>query len=542
MKKKTLRLAALTVLPLLVVACSTDDSVTDQIVESNQPMPVAFNTYLGRAASTSTRSSITDVTSIGNDGVGVFAMYTKDSVYAERITDHGVQTGSTYTEYETLKKQFLDEATITNNFRSNFMNNVKVWNNNGTWTYNDTRYWPTNYNECVSFIAYGPYDENAKLYTQKETTVGEGNNATTTTTYQEGGGNAIYYKYGPEKAEGDHTHKMKIQGTEYTYNEYKVASTKDLVWNWKNTRNLQLYWADMVNTEYLYSTDYNISGYTGNPEAAINSDWHPSDNEHTFSIDQLNDYFCVHLNMAHATSRIAFVVSCPALQTSDNYSEIPEDQDTIWSGAQITIDTVMILGDLGTEGYLNIANNTGTYPTDDNGKSLIPATQWDIKTTDQGYFPFYKYVNGEYDGSSSDKYLWKPSTTECNLIKGVKDKDGKITVNTIGNSAQDYLFVTPDAQRQNYFIYIAWTVKYRNGTSDEVLKKGIHYNTHGLTNAMALEAGKAYVFNMQIGRSDGGSTSFPYTHFNAIHFSVDVEDWDNEQSVPVYGGLQGASL
>lgn len=509
----------------LLCACSTDDTASDEQILSSQQqqqLEINFSPYLGRSANVSTRGSITDATSLGKDGVGIYAMYTKDSLYREYM--------------DTYSYPGIDEkikGNITSSFRSNFMSNVKVYNENNTWTYNPTRYWPMTSTEFLSFLAYGPYDANTKLYTKKLVTEeekdGDGNVITPATyEYNEGGGNAIYYKY--DISQG----------------------VKDIVWNWNRTCNLQLYQRDMFGSDGFNPVNTNWRGTTKDDGSLImtNSGWDPQDGEHNYKADDIHNYWKVNLKMAHATARVAFVVSCPSLSTSDNYETIPDGQDSIWSGAQITVDTVRILGDFGTSGYLNIANNMDMYSYTTQWEN-VTIKSWNyeeynenIKNKKPGFkdddgFLFCKFSNGTFDTQATGN-LWQPDGTDGNLIKGVKEtKDGKttISVNTIGNSANDYLFLIPDVPEQNYICYVAWTVHYRNGTTDEVSKKGIHYAAFALSNAMNIEAGKAYVFNIKIGRSDGGSTAPPLSHFNALHFGVTVENWDNETSVPVFGNF-----
>lgn len=496
------------VLSAFLCACTTEDTGGGNNVDTQQPMALAFDNYLGRASTGTTRSSITDNTSLGAAGIGIYARYTKDSMYmvnktAENYFSVGDIGSDDYNKHL--------NTPVTDIFQANFMNNIKLYSDNGTWTYRPTHYWPSTGSEFLTFIAYGPYDNNTKLYTKTKT--GEGTAADST--YAEGGKNPIYYKY-------------DINDTS--------KGMYDLVWNYNNTWNLQMYLPTGMDRSAWSISNYYGTNNTGDGDR-ISGRWNPNDTEHTYKYEweQTNNYRCVRLKMAHACARLAFVVSCPALSTTDNYIDIPEGKDSVWSGAQITVDTVWVMGKIPQSGYLNLANNT-TISNDPN------TTSWEnLDTSYEGsmVFPFYKFSEGEFDENSSSNLMWKPNNTESNLIKGVKTKgsDGKntITVNTIGNSDNEYLYIIPPGQKQFYYCYVAWTVNYRDGTTGNVAKEGLHYSALGITERINFEAGKSYVLNLKIGQSDGGSKVEPLSNFNALHFTVNTDDWGNESPVRVYG-------
>lgn len=531
------------VLSAFLCACTTEDTGGGE-TENQQQLEVGFSPYISRSTAQTTRTTVMDNSTLGQAGVGVFAMYSKDSMFYSK------ETSLTINGFESGNKTFPTKTS----FVPNFMKNIKVWNknNDGAWTYNQTRYWPMNYNEFISFLAYGPYDASVQLYTKKVTTTGEGEGATKDSTYTTGGGSPVFYKY-------------------------DVSNMKDLVWNTNNTWNMGLVYQGFIDGKLNTSNNYQY-GPTQNGERGDDY-WKPSNTtlynySNTDQAGNVHKYYEVKLNMAHATSRLAYVITCPALENDDNYGEIPEGSTSVESGAQITVDTLVLLGDAKSgrdnnpkgifikSGYLNLAGNTAT--TQDNKQNeWAGTTKWEGLSSEKVSFSFYNFNSGTMaNPTSENKLMWRPGTEQSNVIKGTKDNNGKINVNYIGNASDSYLYIIPQDLRilknpgytqeelQNYYrfmrneytfpdrplyCYIAYTVKYKDGTSGKVAEDGIHYNGYGFFNCN-FEPGQAYVLYIQIGRSDGGSTSNPRSELNAIHFGVKLADWPEEDYTIMYGG------
>lgn len=123
-KKFVMGIAAMAALTL--VSCSSDDldSFSDN---SSKSEAISFDGYLGRSAVAvnGSRGSVETVTTLENNGFGVFSKYTG--------------TGS-----------FSDFA------------NQQVTYKYSKWTYTPIKYWPTTAGQ-IDFYAYAPYDKNTTL-------------------------------------------------------------------------------------------------------------------------------------------------------------------------------------------------------------------------------------------------------------------------------------------------------------------------------------------------------------------------------------------
>lgn len=446
----------------LFAACSSEDVTSVVQDQQDQQAPaISFYNYLGRAA---TRGTITDGTSISTDGVGVFAMYTKDGKYGE---DNYV------------------------NFDPNFMYNVKVHGPEGTnarWTYSPLRYWPTSAKDYVSFLAYGPWRETApKLCDASGSTPAET-------------GNLTWIK-----------HEVSTD----------VAKQVDFIRGRIGTTNMQIQ-RNATTGVSTYKSD-NSSAFTGNSSTT----W----------------YKDVNLKMIHACSRIAVVISAPALLDEKNYVYTAGEKGTVKSNTVITVNKVMLLGDNTSatgetptgafypSAYLNLAGNikgsAGKYTTD----------FWSNKATNGKLaFTLDKFANGTYDAktktyTAAGYNIWKPTTTETNVIQGTMTNGtpSSIKVNDIGTKNDNYLFVIP----QNFttsdnplYCYIEYTVSYKEGTTGDVASKGVVCSAYGKIE-QDMTAGSAYVIHINIG-SDGGATSL-----NAIQFHVSVDAWADEAGTDV---------
>ena len=150
---------------LLVTGCSKSEVVTTyeqevakQIETNNDPIPVAFGTYVGEQATTRTGGG-TALANLATYGFSVFAFYQNGKYFPETTTEPAGAGGS----WETYKADWA-----TDNVYPNFMYNQKVTSPDGgvTWNYSPVKYWPngeTTYDDApanrLSFVAYGEHME-----------------------------------------------------------------------------------------------------------------------------------------------------------------------------------------------------------------------------------------------------------------------------------------------------------------------------------------------------------------------------------------------
>lgn len=528
MKELRFYIPALALLAMLG-SCSTDDTASDEAElnsQQQQQLEIGFSPYLGRAAAT--RASIYTSDNLGTDGIGIYAMYTKDKMYSPTETEM-----TTPAEFQLEQKTY--EASP--NFTPNFMNNIKLYYDSdlGVWTYQPIRYWPMYQNEFITFLAYGPYESTAPtLYTKTvTTTTTENGDGTTTTTentsFTEGGAIPIYKKYVVDKAPKNH---------------------KDIVWNYNPTWNMQSY-PIYFNEDGTYnSMFFNWHGSSHLTQYYGGNVWTPLDNE-TYPY---GTYYGVKFKMAHACARIAYSITSPALENADNFAGSDKESNT-----QIKINKLVFLGDAKSgadenpkgafygAGYFNIASDSHE-DLNQSGTETRGTAQWEgIDSENKVAFTFTDFYDGTYDNTKTPN-IWVPgtSTTTNNILKSTKDDNGNITVNSIGNASNGYLFVIPQDlslgtddvssflsgttyEGKPLYLYIDYTVQYKDITTGDV-KDGVTYRSYGFI-SQNFEAGKSYVIHIQIGQPDGGSASYPTTQLNAIHFNVTTDSWDNEQEV-----------
>ena len=130
-KKFFMGIAAMAALTL--VSCSSDD-LDSFSGNSSKNEAISFDGYLGRSAVAvnGSRGSVLDKTQLQSEGFGVFGNY---------------------------------NSTGGQNFGSNLFNNEKVTSSSSTepatWTYKNTKYWPTE--GYINFLAYAPYLEGKTL-------------------------------------------------------------------------------------------------------------------------------------------------------------------------------------------------------------------------------------------------------------------------------------------------------------------------------------------------------------------------------------------
>jgi len=148
--KKNLIMSAMAFAALAFAGCSQDEVLVES---SSANKPIEFGTYLGRPAHT--RAIATTTASIKEEGkgFGVSAFYTG-------------------------QKEWNDVNTADEKLAPNFMWNEHVtWTGNlddGSWHYDNLKYWPTKKNDKISFFAYAPYAADGKL----ETTNSDGTQTT----------------------------------------------------------------------------------------------------------------------------------------------------------------------------------------------------------------------------------------------------------------------------------------------------------------------------------------------------------------------------
>lgn len=472
---------ALTALAMLA-ACSSDDPNIAQ-PQVAQQVPIGFSNYVGRA----TRGSVNDISTIGstgNKGFGVFAMYTNDN------------------------KQYVSGSSVTTevgSFAPDFMANIQVKGSTSTvdgntWSYQPLRYWPGDAGQYISFLAYAPWADNTSLVASDGT------------------------------ASGDLTFIKHTVAAE-------PANQIDILHNTANALNQYLYpKADGTG----YETPANNGNFTSNG-------------------------YKQKITLEHATARVAFAITSNILAYKDNFAG-----DDTESDARITINKVVLLGDNQTANATTaspvIVNSqsktapTGAFYTEANLNLLPNATGTSNYTTETEFAKGWnRYASAQtraddtapvlwsisyevgkqpftYDNSTSTitydgKYVstatgnkWQPGNAAGNVIKGSKDASNSTnpyTVNAIGNSPSQYLFIIPQkfgkavavegneatggtvehgdelVGEDQLYCYIDYTVKYKSIKTGE-LKDGINYKAYGHIE-QNFEAGKAYVIVINIG-------------------------------------------
>lgn len=502
---------------LLLSSCSTSDDVANVPVAPNNAavdsIEIGFSNYVGRNTTRGTVQNETTLKSSDN-GVGVFAMYTKKG---DSETDENAgQYGST------------DHAS----FSDNLMQNVHlIYNSNSSaWTYSPRRYWPNNSTEYVSFLAYAPYQTTSPL-------VDLNGNASQTTSTDVTVGDATYIKY--------------------TLTDNNPESTTDWMYNSNNALNQQCYMGETGDD--LHTTDYAIMDADGN--STVQNDLDADKN------------YAVKLKMSHATARLAFAITSSALADSHNFlstykegkeseatitinkfiiGKRSEDKDPAMPRRKFASTTVTngsdIEGAFYGGGYLNL-NPTATERWA--GFDEANLVKFSFNGTDN---PTY---TGTLSASTEDGDKWSPdSKDDANkqivLTATREATSGNGTVNAIGNSASDYMFIIPQnfegsttakttgvtdqesgdgptvVNPKALTCYINYTVTYAtNGETtvendDDKLK--VTYYAYGEI-GKDFKVGKAYLILVDI----GAGTSFAPIKINVTQ----VNDWtdDSEQQI-----------
>lgn len=114
--KTNLFIAALSL--VVLAGCSGEDEIDTLVAKSDNA--ITFGTYVGKQTKATEKSAFEK-----NDTFGVLGYYAKGGTYSQ--------------------------------FSANFMSNEKMtMQEGGTWSYTNTKYWPENATDSISFVAYYP--------------------------------------------------------------------------------------------------------------------------------------------------------------------------------------------------------------------------------------------------------------------------------------------------------------------------------------------------------------------------------------------------
>lgn len=114
--KTNLFIAALSL--VVLAGCSGEDEIGTLVAKSDNA--ITFGTYVGKQTKATEKSAFEK-----NDTFGVLGYYAKGGTYSQ--------------------------------FSANFMSNEKMtMQEGGTWSYTNTKYWPENATDSISFVAYYP--------------------------------------------------------------------------------------------------------------------------------------------------------------------------------------------------------------------------------------------------------------------------------------------------------------------------------------------------------------------------------------------------
>lgn len=550
---------------LMLTACASDDNINmvqpekengQEHEQTQEQVQIGFDTYISRSKTRGTPiTGISDLT--GEDkGFGVFAMYTNSGKQYRGGSINKDSIGS-------FTPGFMDNFHVKAATSTNETENIE------NWTYSPLRYWPPTANEYVSFLAYAPWKTDTQLYGMQTTTSGN----TTTTSFKDDNTldrTYIQYSVGSGSVSGGSASATGIYAS--------ATDTYDLMWNSNDATNQQL----IVGTDGKYSKGNNFT-----------------------------DTYRQKMSFRHATARLAFGITSSVLGDSHNFKSDGTAE------ASITVNKFMLIGDGNTStttnssssgdapevigdatvvggddidwaakgrttralpsgvsasspngafyqsGYLNLNNSkadNGTY------KSIwfLPA---DKKLV---YFSFNgkgqpQTVSGEIDKTKTpNKWIQNtddPPSSEITATrqgKGTTEDPYTYSVNAVGNSTSDYMFIIPtqssssdshaayalngsmlyDANTQKsslnsgngqavsseaqLYCYVNYTVNY-SSMSDGEAGKNITYEVYAKLNN-TFEGGHAYVILVDIGKATNGVTSFTSISFNV----KGMDGWSTE--------------
>lgn len=362
-------------------------------------------------------------------------------------------------------------------FDPNFMPHIPLkQDDGGKWAYSPTHYWPTSSGDYISFLTYAPYGTT------------DGN---------------LYEKAPATRAtESDKTYiKHEVKAS--------VSGQVDLLRSRHNLANMQL----LPN---------------GNSKA--------DGGDEVFTT--VDGQRAVDIKLVHATARLAIAITAPFLEEADNFNG-----SDLTSNTQITVNKIVLLGDntsaesenptgaFTPSAYLDLAGAV----TGKGGE--YEETLWaDTASTNQLSFSYDKFAPGlfseSYSYSRAPKLMWKQDSidnqeVESNTLMAKRESaSASAASNAIGTKAGDYLFLIPQnfTAEKPLYCYINFSLKYADTPGS-----GISYSAYGKV-VKDFKAGGAYVLHIVIGKRGGGSGG---TDLIPINFAVNVEEWADEQSVPI---------
>lgn len=370
-----------------------------------------------------------------------------------------------------------DGTTYVPTFDPNFMPHIPLkQGDGGKWAYNPTHYWPTQSGDYISFMAYAPYGTT------------DGN---------------LYEKGAPTRAsETDKTfikHEVKTS----------VSGQVDLLRSRHNLANMQLL-------------------PDGNAKADGGDD----------AFTTIDGQRAVNIKLVHATVRLAVVVTAPFLEESDNFNSSDLEGNT-----RITVNKIVLLGDntsaesenpkgaFTPSAYLNLAGSV-------TGKAgEYEETLWaDTASTNQLAFSYDKFATGlfseSYSYNKAPRLLWKQDSVDSQevesntLIAKRENVSASASSNAVGTKGGDYLFLIPQnfTKEKPLYCYVSFSLSYADTPGS-----GVSYSAYGKV-VKDFKAGGAYVLHIAIGKRGGGGGG---TDLIPINFAVNVEEWADEQSVPI---------
>ena len=139
--KKNYLFGMLALAAMTMVGCSNDEVVNDY----SQDNAIQFGTYVGRGASS--RAHVIDTKTLGTEGFGVFAYYTKqDNFDASKHDPNFMYDQKVTASSDNWVKETTDNSgsVVTPGYYTE-------------WTYAPIKYWPNNVDDKVSFFAYAPH-------------------------------------------------------------------------------------------------------------------------------------------------------------------------------------------------------------------------------------------------------------------------------------------------------------------------------------------------------------------------------------------------
>lgn len=486
MTKHKLNIGSSVLVALLAMgmaACSGDDdllatSASTPTADSTR-IEVGFDSYISR---TKTRASATGITTDKlatatniTNGIGIFSMYTNGGKKYSPGTDG---------EEQSFSPNFLDNVRLR--YLLNGYSSVSSVDPNPFWYYSPVKYWPETDQEYLSFVAYAPYRDGAKLCTKNGDT------------FTEGGDNPTYLKFT--------SNNLKEDSVDFLYTDYATTS------------NMQLY-----------------VGEDGNLHAVAPSD------DALYVESRYNRYLLtyrvqVKLNFKHLCSRIALDLFCSDFDGWRNSNFLDPNvfqPDTTISGVQyettnttIEINKIVFRGDSTTD---TTATPTGAFyktayvnlvgKSSDENPFFVGQTEDPLEYTYTGD----NLVRGEGYYLTTPHPAWRPGDdTDAphignNVLAGYREGLDIRSVTEIGTAKDQYIFVLPqdftsdEEGSPKLYCYVEYTLKYRDSGFQKklVVCKRIKQK---------FESGKAYCIVMDIKPEQS----------NAIQFHTTEEDWGDE--------------